>query len=115
MTDQELIQTTKQAMEDLWNSNNGKLLDYEQTAYNCLRLLCERLEETYIPAYATRDESSHWYVIPLSMKDEFTRLSDACEKEDYTHESVTAFENKFSEYRTGGSINLVQLYVKGWL
>ena len=45
MTDQELIQTSKQAMEDLWNSNNGKLLDYEQTAYNCLRLLCKRLEE----------------------------------------------------------------------
>lgn len=45
MTDQKLIQTSKQAMEDLWNSNNGKLLDYEQTAYNCLRLLCKRLEE----------------------------------------------------------------------
>lgn len=45
MTYQELIQTSKQAMDDLWNSNNGKLLDYEQTAYNCLRLLCKRLEE----------------------------------------------------------------------
>lgn len=45
MTDQELIQTAKQAMEDLWNSNNGKLMDYEQSAYNCLRLLCIRLEE----------------------------------------------------------------------
>lgn len=45
MTDQELIQTSKQAMDDLWNSNNGNLLDYEQTAYNCLRLLCIRLEE----------------------------------------------------------------------
>jgi hypothetical protein len=45
MTDQELIQTARQAMEDLWNSNNGKLMDYEQSAYNCLRLLCIRLEE----------------------------------------------------------------------
>jgi len=45
MTDQELIQTSKQAMDDLYKFNDGKLMDYEMSAYNCLRLLCARLEE----------------------------------------------------------------------
>jgi len=45
MTDKELIETAKQAMKDLWELNQGRLLEHEQTAYNCLRLFCERLEQ----------------------------------------------------------------------
>lgn len=44
MSDEELIKTARQAMADLWYYNDGKFLDYEQSAYNCLRLLCLRLE-----------------------------------------------------------------------
>lgn len=45
MTNKELIETAKQAMKDLWELNQGRLLEHEQTAYNCLRLFCERLPE----------------------------------------------------------------------
>jgi len=44
MSDAELIKTARQAMADLWFYNDGKFFDYEQSAYNCLRLLCIRLE-----------------------------------------------------------------------
>jgi len=44
MTNKELVETAKQAMKDLSAGNN--MLDYEQTAYNCLRLFCERIEQT---------------------------------------------------------------------
>ena len=40
MTNNELIETAKQAMKDLSATN---MLEHEQTAYNCLRLFCERL------------------------------------------------------------------------
>ena len=45
MTNSELIQTARQAMKDLSATN---MLEHEQTAYNCLRLLCgvaEKYEE----------------------------------------------------------------------
>jgi len=44
MTNQELIETAKQAMKDLVSTSDGKMLEHEQSAYNCLRLLCERVE-----------------------------------------------------------------------
>lgn len=43
MTNKELIETAKEAMKDLWEINQGRLLEHEQTIYNCLRLFCERL------------------------------------------------------------------------
>lgn len=45
MTNNELIETAKETMKDIWELNQGRLLRHEQTAYNCLRLFCERLEE----------------------------------------------------------------------
>lgn len=46
MTNKELIETAKEAMKDLFELNQGRLLEHEQTAYNCLRLFCIRLEKT---------------------------------------------------------------------
>ena len=44
MTNPELIETAKQAMSDLLSTSQGKMLEHEQSAYNCLRLFCERIE-----------------------------------------------------------------------
>jgi hypothetical protein len=45
MTNNELIKTATQAMKDLSAAN---MLEHEQTAYNCLRLLCARLDKIEI-------------------------------------------------------------------
>lgn len=115
MTTQELIQKSKQAMEDLWNLNQGKLLEHEQRAYNCLRLLIKKVE-SITPVYPTIDESGHWYVIPLDKKEEFIRLSRHLEETDYENgDDIVDFNNKFSKYMTGGSLNFIQLYSKNKL
>ena len=44
MTNNELVDVAKTAMEQLSAGNN--MLEHEQTAYNCLRLFCERIEQT---------------------------------------------------------------------
>lgn len=42
MSNKELIETARQAMKDLSATN---MLEHEQTAYNCLRLFCEKAEK----------------------------------------------------------------------
>jgi hypothetical protein len=44
MSNKELVELSKTAMEQLSAGNN--MLEHEQTAYNCLRLFCERIEQT---------------------------------------------------------------------
>jgi hypothetical protein len=44
MTNKELVQRAKKVMNDLSADNN--MLEHEQAAYNCLRLFCERIEQT---------------------------------------------------------------------
>lgn len=48
MSNEELIAQSRQAMNDLWHLNSGKLLEHEQAAYNCLRRLCDRLDRIEI-------------------------------------------------------------------
>lgn len=45
MKNSELVELARQAMKDLSASN---MLEHEQTAYNCLRLLCDRLDRIEI-------------------------------------------------------------------
>lgn len=45
MTNAELIANARETMKDIWYINNGKLMEYEQNAYNQLRLLADRLEQ----------------------------------------------------------------------
>lgn len=55
---------------------------------------------------AVRDNDAHWYVIPLSKHEEFNNLlREAEENDDYYK-----FEDEFSNYRTGGDLNNIQLY-----
>jgi len=54
---------------------------------------------------AVQDESSHWYVIPNELIDEF---SD--DQEDIKMIDSGKFDEKWGKYRTGGDLNLIQLY-----
>lgn len=54
---------------------------------------------------ARQDDSCHWYVISMEMQEQFTNLL-------YLDDEYSEFEEKFSKYRTGGSINNVQLYAE---
>ena len=55
----------------------------------------------------TRDESGHWYVLPDDIYDEFVKDE---ENEDMIDSGK--FDDKYEKYRTGGGINLVQLYAE---
>jgi len=63
-----------------------------------------------VPVYLTKDESSHWYCIPLEMKELFNELHErACQGD---HEAEDQFISTFSCYMTGGGPNNPQLYAK---
>ena len=53
------------------------------------------------PVYVVSDDDGHWYLIPVALRLEFYNTTDENE-----------FNNKFAKYRTGGDINLVQLYAE---
>jgi len=53
-----------------------------------------------------RDGDGHWYVIPAWMKGGFNILLNMGEEDDDWDD----FEKTFSKYRTGGNLNLIQLY-----
>lgn len=57
--------------------------------------------------YAVQDDDCHWYVIPFEMKDEFQ--SDL---EGLSDENIYEWEDKYSQYMTGGDLNLIQLYAE---
>ena len=54
---------------------------------------------------AITDESGDWYVIPNELFESF--LEDG-QNEDFVDSGE--FDNKYGKYRTGGDLNLVQLY-----
>lgn len=56
---------------------------------------------------AVQDDSCHWYVIPNSLADEFDKDN---QNEDMADSGE--FDSKYGKYRTGGDINLVQLYAE---
>lgn len=58
----------------------------------------------------TQDESGHWYVIPSELDDKFNELLERSEYEwDIIEEE---FCDLFNKYRTGGDLNLIQLYAE---
>ncbi len=60
-----------------------------------------------------QDSSGHWYVVPNDEVIEFSRLSSLLENEDSEQFDVLCeeFDFKFAMYRTGGDLNLVQLFI----
>lgn len=62
---------------------------------------------------ALQDESGHWYVIPAEMGEEFYKLMNNHGKQPALwYEFEEEFIEKFDKYRTGGDLNLVQLYAE---
>ena len=59
------------------------------------------------PVKAVKDDSGHWYVIPNDLYDQFNR---DCENEDMADSGE--FDDAYGQYRTGGDLNLVQLYAE---
>ena len=56
---------------------------------------------------AVQDDSGHWYVIPDELYDEFIK--------DLENEQMAdsgEFDEIYGMYRTGGDLNLVQLYAE---
>jgi hypothetical protein len=56
---------------------------------------------------ATRDDSGHWYIIPNELYDEF-----CLDEENEEMIDDGEFDKKWGKYRTGGDLNLVQLYAE---
>ena len=54
-----------------------------------------------------RDEDGHWFIIPSEKEDEFYE-----DLEDYGFIDTGGFDIKWSRYKTGGDINLVQLWAE---
>lgn len=57
--------------------------------------------------YPVEDGDGHWYVIPFELKDEFFK-----DEENGVEDEYEAFIEKYSQYKTGGDLNLIQLYAE---
>jgi hypothetical protein len=65
---------------------------------------------------ALQDDNGHWYLIPNELEERFNDLleelySDDNDFDDDYDNLSEKFDDLFSEYRTGGDLNLVQLYI----
>jgi hypothetical protein len=54
---------------------------------------------------AVQDDSSHWYIVPSESSKEFYENNENEQMND-----TGDFDEKWGKYRTGGDLNLVQLY-----
>lgn len=52
-----------------------------------------------------QDDSGHWYIIPNELLDSFIK-----DEEDEDFVDSGEFDKKYGKYRTGGDLNLKQLY-----
>jgi hypothetical protein len=56
---------------------------------------------------AVKDDSGHWYVLPNEMIEDFFK--------DLNNEAMIdsgKFDDKYGKHRTGGDLNLIQLYAE---
>lgn len=60
-----------------------------------------------IKVKAIQDDSGDWYVIPNELHEQF-RLDE--QDEDFVDSGK--FDNKYGQFRTGGDLNLKQLYIE---
>jgi len=63
----------------------------------------------YLRVYVTQDNDGHDYIVPYVHKDEFDTLLELSETSEEAEEE---FIDKFSEYMTGGDINLTPLFIE---
>jgi hypothetical protein len=78
----------------------------EQAADLALELIASpsgRLQEVA----AVQDDDGHWYVIPKWEMSTFYEMAEDGEIDEWV-----SFNERFSQYRTGGGLNLKQLFAK---
>lgn len=64
---------------------------------------------------AVQDNDGHWYVIPCKegLPEKFDYLLEKLEEFDYDDDELNKeFDETFEQYRTGGDLNLIQLYAE---
>lgn len=55
-----------------------------------------------------QDESSHWYCIPLDLRQQFYHLSELSGgNEEKNYKAQNDFDDLFNRYRVGGSLSLL--------
>lgn len=59
------------------------------------------------PVRAVQDQDSHWYVIPKELFGLFYAMEENGKLDEWE-----SFNEKFSEYRTDGDLNLIQLFAE---
>lgn len=65
-----------------------------------------------IKVKALQDNDSHWYVVPNVAAEDFNELCERMSVEDeFTSTAEEIFLERFSQYKTEGDLNLVQLYI----
>lgn len=62
---------------------------------------------SFIKVKVTRDNDGHWFIIPNEIVNQFNR---DLEDEDFVDSGK--FDEIYGKYRTGGDINLKQLWMK---
>lgn len=63
----------------------------------------------YQKVYIAQDNDGHNYVLPYELKEQFDEL---LEESDQSEEAESVFIDMFSGFMTGGSLDLVELYIK---
>ncbi len=56
---------------------------------------------------AIQDNDGHWYVIPNDLLSDFLK-----DEQDESLIDSGKFDDKYGKYRTGGDLNLIQLYAQ---
>lgn len=59
-----------------------------------------------IKVKALKDDSGHWYLVPNDLAEAFY-----FDLQDENMVDTGDFDEKYGKYRTGGDINLTQLYI----
>jgi len=99
-----------EVIEDYANSNTEslslELLKAIHIAISAIKKI-EKKDTNLKKVKALQDDSSHWYVVPDELALEFG--------EDAYNEDIIdsgEFNRKWGRYRTGGDLNLIQLWAK---
>lgn len=64
-----------------------------------------------IPVKAVEHDGD-WFLIPNEKYQDFLKLTEELTSDEENHELQEEFETKFGSYRTGGDLNLVQLFIQ---
>lgn len=93
----------------------GKQCQYIQEVLNDSDLTFEQIADrievdvfhskSMTPISVESDDGGHWYIIPKQLVYDFHRDMENAEEDEYVK-----FNEKYSQYRTGGDINNIQLF-----